>query len=411
MGSISSPFWREDMPCGWLAPGTQVGMTRIAVVLRKERHNLGYSETFVRTHVERLPGDPLLVIGIPGRWKVGTDFIPSRALVPLAGRWMARRSGASDVSAQDQRAMASFLRRAGIGAVLAEYGPSAVSIMDACRDADVPLVAHFHGYDVYTKYVLDTFGRRYGELFSAAAAVVGVSRHMCERLIALGADPARVHYNSCGADLPPGAEARPHEQPPRFAMIGRLTEKKAPLVTLLAFARMDIPEATLDVIGSGPLLDACKHLVWSLRLQDRVQFHGARPHSQVIDLLRRARCFVQHSVTGSDGDREGTPVALLEAMGLGLPVVATWHGGIPDVVGPRLGSLVPEFDVDAMADAMRKFALDPELARRTGQCARNEIRARWTADHRTRRLAEIIEAAVHGRQLAAENRAIASTAQ
>jgi colanic acid/amylovoran biosynthesis glycosyltransferase len=385
-------------------------MTRIAVVLRKERHSLGYSETFVRTHLERLPGNPLLVIGIPGRWKAGADFVPPRALVPLAGRWMARRSGASDIARQDRRAMSSFLRDAGIGAVLAEYGPSAVSIMDACRDADVPLIAHFHGYDVYTRYVLDTFGRRYGELFSTAAAVVGVSRHMCERLIALGANPARLHYNSCGADLPCGPAAMPQEQPPRFAMIGRLTEKKAPLVTLLAFARMGIPEATLDVIGSGPLLDACKHLVWSLRLEDRVTFHGARPHSHVIDLLRRARCFVQHSVTGPDGDREGTPVALLEAMGLGLPVVATRHGGIPDVVGPKLGMLVPEFDIEAMADGMRRFALDPELARRTGQCAREEIRARWTADQRTGRLAEIIEAAAHGRTPAAENPAIATSA-
>jgi colanic acid/amylovoran biosynthesis glycosyltransferase len=374
-------------------------MTRIAVVLRKERHELSFSETFVRAHLERLPCTTSLLIGIPGHWKSIPDdrFIPTRSLLPLGCRWLMRRLNVASVTAQDRRAMGAHLRRAGVSAVLAEYGPSAVAVMDACRDANVPLIAHFHGYDAYTRYVLDTFGKRYRELFDNAAAVVTVSTHMRHRLIELGADPARTHYNSCGADLPQGLSAQPHEQPPRFVMVGRLTEKKAPVSALLAFSTLGIDDATLDVVGDGPLMEACRGLVSSQALDDRVTFHGALPHERVLDILLQARCFIQHSVVAPDGDREGTPVSVLEAMGLGLPVVATRHGGIPDVIDrPELGTLVAEHDVDAMSAAMRHFALSPELARLTGQCARREVMQKWTADQRIMRLWQIIDDAIGG---------------
>ncbi len=369
-------------------------MARIAIVLNKERSELNFSETFIQAHVDRLPCDTTLLIGIPGRRRLMSGrrpFVPSRAAVPLGTRWLSRRLGLSTVAAQDRRAMAAFLTRRRIDAVLAEYGPTAVTVMDACRDAGVPLIAHFHGYDAYCHYFTEHFADRYRALFDTAQAVVAVSTHMRAQLIALGADPARTFYNSCGADLPDGPPADPAAQPPRFLMVGRLVEKKSPQTSLRAFAGIGDSSAALDVVGEGPLLDACRQSAVELGIADRVTFHGARSHEEVLDFMRRSRCFIQHSVRAPDGDHEGTPVSVLEAMGMGLPVVATRHGGITDVISkPDLGTLVDENDTNGMAAAMSRFAAEPEHAARIGHNARNEVILNWTAGKSVARLWRIV---------------------
>jgi glycosyltransferase involved in cell wall biosynthesis len=83
--------------------------------------------------------------------------------------------------------------------------------------------------------------------------------------------------------------------------------------------------------------------------------------------MRDADCFVLASVTGADGDEEGTPTVLMEASSMGLSVVSTWHSGIPEVVlDGETGLLVPPGDVEALADRIRRLLRDPELRRRLG---------------------------------------------
>ena len=108
--------------------------------------------------------------------------------------------------------------------------------------------------------------------------------------------------------------------------------------------------------------------------------------------MRQARAFVQHSVVAIDGDSEGTPVAILEAGAAGLPVVATRHGGIPDVVVPgETGLLIREGDVCAMAECMARLAADPELAARLGSAARSRIRAEFSMDKSLSSLFQILD--------------------
>lgn len=219
---------------------------------------------------------------------------------------------------------------------------------------------------------------------------------MRAQLISLGACPSKVTTNPCGAELPPNMVADPANAGPRFVMVGRLVPKKA-LISLRAFARVAElnADASLDVIGDGPLSQECKDFCSASGLGGQVHFHGAAPHAQVFETMLQARCFIQHSVTAEDGDREGTPVGVIEAMGIGLPVVATRHGGIPDVIDDGVtGSLVDERDEERMFEFMRLYLENPMLASQVGKRARAAVLANWTSAKSIARLWAIISAAM-----------------
>jgi colanic acid/amylovoran biosynthesis glycosyltransferase len=108
--------------------------------------------------------------------------------------------------------------------------------------------------------------------------------------------------------------------------------------------------------------------------------------------MRRARGFVQHSMVAPDGDSEGNPVAVMEAQLSGLPVVATRHAGIPEVVRDgETGVLVSEGDVDGMAAAMRRLVLEPALAARLGAAGQRRVSEQFTVQHHWAAIAGLLE--------------------
>ena len=119
---------------------------------------------------------------------------------------------------------------------------------------------------------------------------------------------------------------------------------------------------------------------------------GSQPHHVVAEEMRRARLFAQHSVEAASGAMEGTPVAILEAGASGLPVVATYHGGIPDVViSNQTGLLVKERDVAGMAGQMLRLLRDPMLAAELGQAASVRVQKEFSSTRRIDALWTIIK--------------------
>ncbi len=354
------------------------------------------SETFIRAHVERLPG---LVTSLHGRIPcVGGVSVLSQAVAARAwrkcGRVIARRTWEWERTAGY---LAAF-RRFKPDVVLAEYGPTGVAAMEACRIAKLPLVVHFHGYDATQRDVLEGHRDAYGRLFDQSVAVIAVSRAMQERLIAKGCPENKLHLNHYGIDCAQFGGADPAGAPATFVAVGRFVEKKAPHLTISAFAQTAkaIPNVRLRMIGNGPLLAACRDLAEGLCVSDRINFLGPQPSGVVQEEMRQARCFVQHSVEASNGDCEGTPVAILEAGASGLPVVSTRHAGIPDVViERRTGLLVDERDVGGMAKAMTELALDATLAGGLGRAARDHVSANYTVERSINRLATILNRAAN----------------
>jgi glycosyltransferase involved in cell wall biosynthesis len=167
-------------------------------------------------------------------------------------------------------------------------------------------------------------------------------------------------------------------------------QKKAPHLTISdVLARF--PSARLDIIGDGPLKHGCLSLIHERGLSGAVRLHGTQASDQVIEAMRRASVFVQHSVTTATGDTEGLPVAILEAMASGLPVVATRHGGIPEAVVEGLtGILVDENDVSGMGLAISSLLAEPARAGAMGSAGRERVLGHFTETHTRDRLRAIM---------------------
>ncbi len=355
------------------------------------------SETFIRGHLDRLPARTVLVHGWPP--SIGDAPVLSwltRVYYKLSKR-LSQNGGARETTA----AYIAAFRRCDTDAVLAEYGTTGVDVMEACRMLEIPLIVHFHGYDASVYEVLAKHAEDYPRMFAQAAAIVAVSHAMERKLISLGAPSEKVHYNPYGIDCRQFYGAEPQNSAPLFLAVGRFVEKKAPQVTLRAFAEVHRaePEAGLRMIGTGPLFDECRSLVKDLQIDDAVTFLGSQPHIVVEEEMRRARAFVQHSVQASDGDCEGTPVGIMEACASGLPVVSTRHAGIMDVVTEgQTGFLTDEHDIQGMTQNMLRLTRDPELAGRMGRNARQRIEGHFSAEQSDNRLWAIIRASLAGRE-------------
>jgi colanic acid/amylovoran biosynthesis glycosyltransferase len=367
---------------------------RILCVISPQEN--AYSQTFVRAHKEYLPAKiKSLYAKDYENFSDDNGPLVGAELAGRLGRALLRRSLKLDPQFFSQRALTRFLEQNRVDAVLAEFGPTATLVMDACEKTCVPLITHFHGFDAYRQRTLETFGRRYDQLFDISAAIVAVSRDMQTQLIKLGAPADKVHYNSCGVEPSVFRGADPLHSPPVFIAVGRFVNKKAPHLTLLAFKATleSCPEARLVMIGDGPLWEACRQMTMALRLSSTVELQGVRSQEEVATAMQQARAFVQHSIRTHDGDSEGTPVAVLEASASGLPVVSTQHAGIKDaVIHEKTGFLVDEGDIHRMAEHMTRLARDPQLAADLGKAGREWVSAEYSMEKSINRLWSIIEA-------------------
>lgn len=364
------------------------------------------SETFIGAHLERLPTTVELLYGSPRphRTASGRSLLPFplRAAAGLLGRLFRQpRAPIEDrlfcwlPAGLRARLYARYLRRHRIRAVLAEYGSVAVGFRAGCRRAGVPLVPHFHGFDAFVHEILAEHGAAYRAMFADGHPVVAVSESMKRQLVSLGADKDQVHVIPCGADAGAFKPGRP--QPGSVLAVGRLVDKKAPDLVVLAFQRAleHVPEARLTIVGDGPLLPSVARLVAGLGLEDRITLAGAQGHAAVADLMASAALFVQHSVIAPNGDREGTPVSVIEAGAAGVPVVATRHEGIADVVADgETGVLVDAGDVDGMGRAIADLLADRERAVRLGAAARARIEAEYSLERSIDRLWGVLRRAM-----------------
>lgn len=275
-----------------------------------------------------------------------------------------------------KNSIANYCERNKIRLVLAEFGPVGVQMLPITRDLGIPLVVYFHAYDVFHEPTWRAHAPSYKKLFREAEKIVVVSRFMREKLAASGAPAEKIVHLPAFVNLKLFPYRDHSMAPPRFVSVGRFAETKSPHLTILAFQRVveAVPEATLVMIGKGgggELFEACLILARALGLEGRIIFKGVLAHEEVAREMANARVFVQHSVTTPEHhDKEGKPVAIMEAMACGLPVIATRHSGIPELITDGVdGLLVEEYDIDALAAAMIRLANDDSLVMTLGEKA------------------------------------------
>lgn len=240
------------------------------------------------------------------------------------------------------------------------------------------LVVMFRGHDIssYLQTVGDGF---YDKLFAAADTCLTNCEFFRQRVIQLGCPPEKVAVHYSGLDVEKFTY-RPRRISPgetvRLITTGRLVEKKGIEYAIRAIAHIapQYPQLQYTIVGDGPLRSTFEALIADLHLEDTVQLVGWQSEETLIHYLDQAHLFIAPSVTAANGNQDAPINVLKEAMALGLPVLSTNHGGIPELVqGGVSGYLVPERDAAALAERLGWLLAEPDRWPEMGQAGRAAV--------------------------------------
>lgn len=271
----------------------------------------------------------------------------------------------------------------------AHFGVEGVYALPLARSLRVPLITTFHGFDATTStssllrsgspsWINYAQFRR--QLAQEGDLFLCVSEYIRQRVIELGFPKERTHVHYIGIDTQAILPRHPNEERLFVLHVARLVEKKGTEYLVRAFAQVaaQISQVELVIVGEGPLRAHLETLAKSLRIEERIRFLGAKPHAEVLSLIRKAAILVLPSVTARSGDAEGLGMVLLEASAQGVPIIGTKHGGIPEVIEEaKTGYLVPERDVGLLAERLHKLLIDNELRQRMGREARILVESKF----------------------------------
>jgi colanic acid/amylovoran/stewartan biosynthesis glycosyltransferase WcaL/AmsK/CpsK len=306
-------------------------------------------------------------------------------LVDAAFRMLARR----------QLSVERILRRENVRLLHAHFGPSGVRALTYRRGMRLPLVTTFYGYDVSALARQDTWRRRYSRLFEEGDLFLAEGPFLKSRLVDLGCPERKILIQRIGIPVQEIAY-RPRMPKPAGAKAvalfsGRFVEKKGLLVALEACAavRKRNDGFELRIIGDGPLRNEVQNTVERLAMGTYVKLLGFLDYGDYLREMMAADLFLHPSLTARDGDSEGgAPTTILEAQAAGMPVVATTHADIPNVVLPdRSAVLAPEGDVAALAEHIALLIGEQERWASMGAAGRRFVEEH----HDIRRLAESLE--------------------
>ena len=275
------------------------------------------------------------------------------------------------------------------------FGHIAVHLLPLIRAWKNPSVVSFHGADVMVDMNKPAYREATLQMLDAVTLVLVRSESLRHALVDLGCDPEKIEVQRTGIPLeefPFRERAVPKNGEWRFVQAGRLIEKKGLPITLRAFEIFvrQYLNATLTIAGEGPLLRELESLARELKIAERVSFTGFVSQEQLREIYYRSHIFLHPSQTGKDGNQEGIPNSMLEAMATGLPVFATEHGGIPEAIENGVsGVLVPERDEFALVETLLEAVQDPRALSDIAQTGADAVRKKFDLQQQAHRLEEI----------------------
>lgn len=366
------------------------------VVAHAVRDWLPRSATFVYTTLRAQRRVRPVVLAFRATNRGEFPFEPVEELLPTGAGLPARAlrravARATGWPAALDRQVAVAARRHGCCALHAHFGPTALPLLAARRRLGVPLVTTFYGFDVGLAGRDPRWAAGYARLFAEGDAFTVEGPAMAARLVAAGAPRERVRLVRIGLELTSFPYApRPRGTPLVVMQVARFVPKKGVDVTIDAFARAlpRLGPAELWLVGDGPLEAELRRRAAESAARSAIHFLGSLRHDEYRERLARVDIGIQPSRTAPDGDTEGgAPTVLLEMQAAGIPVVATAHADIPQVVAAE-GPLPAEDDVAAVAEALVRTAGLSAQERRDRQDAGRAVVER---DHDARRIAAQLE--------------------
>ena len=255
------------------------------------------------------------------------------------------------------------------------------------------VITTFHGIDV-TNYVKKKGEQAYDLLFQLGNIFLPVSELWKRRLIELGCNGDIVVHRmgiDCNKFCFRARKLRDNGIV-KIVTIARLTEKKGVEYAIRAVAKLAKSKPLLNytIVGDGSLKEGLQQLILQLGVDNIVTLVGWKNQQEVIEIIKNSDIMLAPSVTSRNGDREGIPVVLMETMAMGLPIISTVHSGIPELIENGVsGFLVPERDVDALAEKLNYLVENPDIWHNMGAAGRAFVEKYYNIDKLNDKLVEI----------------------
>src|SRR5438132_12648818 len=302
------------------------------------------------------------------------------------------------ISASERHGLLAALERANAQLLHIFFGHIAVHLLPLIQAWPKPSIVSFHGADVIVDMNKPAYRGATSRMLDAVKLVLVRSESLRRAVVDLGCDEDKIDVMRTGIPVREfpfrerGFPPRSRGGEWRFVQACRLIEKKGLPTSLRAFAKFAAlyPRSAITIAGEGPLLRELRELARELTIEDRVSFTGFISQVKLREIFYASHIFLHPSETGRDGNQEGVPNSMLEAMASGLPVFATRHGGIPEAIENKVsGILVNERDHRALADALIDCAKDSARLAAMGRAASESVEKNFNQTEQARRLEEI----------------------
>ena len=333
-----------------------------------------------REEAERFPFSPIDIVGKPA-----THF--------LRRFWFKQvRKAPWQISAGELNKLLAVLDRRDAQLLHIYFGHIAVHLLPLILRWQQPTVVSFHGADVMVDMDKPAHRAATERMLNAVRLVLVRSHSLRDAILRIGCPENKIRIHRTGipiAETPFVARSWPTEGDWRFIQAGRLIEKKGFGTSLRAFAEFAAryPKATLTIAGEGPLQSELETQARELGIGDKVFFRGFISQKELRELFYSSHIFLHPSETGVDGNQEGVPNSMLEAMASGLPVFATIHGGIPEAIeNNRSGILVSEKDHAALAVKLFELTSVPQRLSEIAQAGAIAVTEKFEQETQVRKL-------------------------
>jgi colanic acid/amylovoran/stewartan biosynthesis glycosyltransferase WcaL/AmsK/CpsK len=292
--------------------------------------------------------------------------------------------------------VAPFLEKSIYDIVHCQFGPNGnkAIILKEVGVIKGKLITTFRGYDMY-KLDNQSADHVYERLFDEGDLFLVVSEQGKSRLIELGCDEKKILVHRSGVDC-----KKFHftlRQPSvngqiRLVTIARLVEIKGVEYSIRAVAKLAElnPNIKYHIIGDGPLMVELQQLIHKLNIDNIVELLGEKQQQEIIEILNNTHILLASSITDKDGRQDALPNVLKEAMASGLPIISTQYSGIPELVENGVsGFLVPEKDVDTLAEKLCYLIEHPQIWSDLGRAARIRVEEEYDVDRLNNELVKI----------------------
>ncbi len=368
------------------------------------------SETFILNQIAgaRDRGNEVDILALKGTPKESTDKThPIVEKYQLLDRTYYPPKGAEVSTKFVEKTHASmFVDKKPYDIIHCQFGQHGIHMM-RLRQAGLiqgKILTNFRGNDI-SKYLQKRGNDVYNELFKEGDYFLANCEFFRQRAIKIGCPSDKISVHGSGIDCKRFSftpRYLPADGVIKVATTGRFVEKKGIeyAIRAIALSVQKHPSLEYHLIGDGPLREKFENLIEELEIKPFVILHGWKEQREIVEILDNCQLFVASSVTAADGNQDAPVNTLKEAMAMGLPVIGTLHGGIPELVEEGIsGFLVPERDPEAIAAKLSYLIEHPEEWPQMGKAGRERVKEKYDMNRLNQELYELYQKLARSEQL------------